>query len=153
MGSEELELYQVTCRILEEWAFLMPELAEDAPQRLLTEAQRLHASVIFNGDLEGVVEVVTTPALIGTLLANLLGPGDHLHDGESVRDAIGELVNILGAHLLDVVWGSKASFAQLPVVRATEAGEPLNRLTQGEVLGFLIGGEPLAIYIQSPVPA
>jgi hypothetical protein len=153
MGETDPALGQVTCRILEDWAFLLPERADDAPQRLELEAQRLHARVIFDGALDGAVEVVTTPALIAELLTNLLGPGDHLLDGEAVHDAIGELVNILGAHLLDVLWGDQASFASLPQVRSSEAGQALNELDRGDVLGFMIGSEPLAIYIQSPVVA
>ena len=111
MAVEELTielLQEVTGQILEEAAFVFSEQEESEwpPGESIFQA-----SIPFTGEFDGTMTVAAGEAFVSSLAANLLGLdfGDEATPSQG-KDAIGEILNIVGGALLGRWFGSDHTY-------------------------------------------
>jgi hypothetical protein len=102
---------------LEDAAFLLAEVTEDAPP---FDGQVLEARLAWGGEEPLELRIAAPPALAAELAANLLG--DDGADAAQAADAMGELVNMAAGALAAALHGPRgAPRLGLPRVAATSA--------------------------------
>lgn len=87
---------------------LLPDLVPSAEQRAAPLAHGVR--VAFAGPLAGAVTVRVSGPVAATLAANMLGVHAVAADDPLVRDALGELANVICGNLLPALAGRAAVF-------------------------------------------
>lgn len=126
MKDRKLEeiLNAVTCRVLEQTAFMFPEPADMADGFAFGECDMMNATVKFNGDKEGTLSLIIPAELCQELSANMLGEDiDEADSDEKEMDAAREAVNMIAGQLLTELYGETAVFNLQPPETARLSSE------------------------------
>jgi hypothetical protein len=138
MSAVTVELLsQVTSQVLEEAAFLFLEPADRPPPFV---GELLEGRIRFRGPGgEGELLLATTAEVSESLAANLLGLEPGAEDtAAQARDALGEIVNIIGGALIEQLFGSAPCSLGLPQVASVEPAVHDRELTaSGCAISFL----------------
>ena len=118
------QLSRVVSQTLEEAAFVFAEAAAEPVQQ---RGDVVEGVLSFSGVQSGSIVMLTSPAFAAELAANLLGVDPD--DAEALvrgKDAVGEMLNIIGGVLLEAWLGShEACMLEAPRVAERAAAEAL----------------------------
>ncbi len=98
-------LQQATISTFEEFAFLFSSGEPDELQRELP--LDIAATVAFDGDLHGTLELQLSSGLLASVTANMMGEQE-ASDPQMQRDALGELTNVICGNVLPTIAGRRA---------------------------------------------
>jgi hypothetical protein len=134
--------------VVERYAYMFGE--PSAPSALPRPSGPVHgAAMSVRGGVQGTLTLVLPAQLLTAIAANVLGldPED-VHPGETTGDAMREMLNVIGGHVVPVLVGEQAEFSLEP------PREDAAIATDWEVLagrdgtcGFLLDGEPVLLGI------
>lgn len=155
-GEYDEVLQAVTEETMMSLAFLFAMPDEDAPSQPAGDC--VLAEVDFSGPFSGTVFLRLPRAVLPELCANMLGlePGDDL-PAEQMRDAAGELLNVVCGNLLPKIAGSEAVFKVEAPTLADDADIPAshkNHSPAGSCRLMLDSGEcKVALFMEGAVMA
>lgn len=109
MNKVKEDIAQVLNRVLEDWAMMMVEPAEEeGPQELFQDDEPCYvATLAFKGVVSGSYSAVCQREFADNLTANLVG--DEVGEDE-FKDALKELINVVSGNLLTAKWGEDTVF-------------------------------------------
>lgn len=109
MSEWEQSLTQATAQTFEDMCFLLPEPPEagDAP------AIERAAFVRFDGHRSGSLAIVIRGALVGTMVANMLGDDDEVSEQDCI-DGVKEVANVICGNALTATMGEDKVFNLAP---------------------------------------
>lgn len=100
-------LAEVTCRVLEDCAFLFLEKAEEAEDADVENA--IPSSIVINAEQPHVLKLVASRPLLLEAAANMLGTeADDPEVAGGAEQVIGELLNVVAGSLVARLFGTAA---------------------------------------------
>lgn len=150
MSTIENSLRRATASTFEDLGFLLTE--EELTEEQAAAEVDTAVVVEFAGPYSGFVEVRLTASVLGEFVTNMLGL-EGTPTPDELRDALGEIGNVICGNTLPLVAGTREIFhlsppaAFIPAESPCEAGELVGRI----VLGIDEGRAEVAFRAAEPV--
>ncbi len=134
----------ITVRILEDWAMMLVEPAEDGLSSFAPEEDFYICSIRFQGVVQGGYFILCQKPFLETLAGNLLGTESEF-DEEEIRDVLQEMANVLCGNLLTECYGEDTVFdVVLPKVEVIDSNK-IEEFDNARTVVCLADDEPLAV--------
>jgi len=132
------DLSSLVADVLANLAFM---ISDDPPERPLEPQNWLYGEIHYRGPVSGTVGCWCTPQFAVQLAANLLGTDPDSPDAScAAEDALRELLNVVGGHVVTAWYGTSPVFTlSIPTV-ARDAPPPQ---TSDDFCRLHIDGQPL----------
>jgi chemotaxis protein CheX len=109
------------------------------------EADCLSAVIRISGDWDSLVQVMTPRRTAVAIASNMFAMSeDELSEAE-IRDAVGEIVNMVGGNLKGIVEGESA--LSLPCVGESAGAAPFDSSFKGLMVSNRCQGDPLVVRV------
>lgn len=140
---------EVFCNVIEQVAFMFAEVARLQDLRLTDEAF-VRASMSFDGQLRGRLDMAVPKESCATLAANVLGLEP---DDEAVvagaADSLKELLNVTCGHILTSLAGDRPVFdLSIPEVSDLDAAALQTLLEAPGTVGFRVEESPVLLRLE-----
>ena len=149
MDSNSLAAYgetleEVTARVLEQWAMMMVDPAEDVTPIFDSTLDFYWSEATFTGVFDGTLIVVSQSPFLDMVLDNVLGDDETGIDSQRM-DALKELANVISGNFLTAAFGQETVF-DLPLFSTSKVNSNTAQQQLGINTKYLFGDdEPVAV--------
>ncbi len=144
MSSVREEMNEVAVRILQDWAMMLVESAENTEDFFDSSRSYYVGRLEFKGIVSGTYAVVCQEEFAVALAVNLLGMEDELSDSQK-QDAICEMTNVLSGNLLTSSYGEDEVFDLTSPTVTMMDHEKVSELLSGFCLSYRADDNPVCI--------
>ena len=138
------EMNQVAVKILEDWALMLVEPADDWKDEFDPEGLYFVGRLQFRGVVCGTYAVICQESFARCLAANLLGGEDDINDGQ-MQDAVSEMTNVLSGNLLTSTYGEDTVFDLSSPTVAVMKHQEVGEIMTGTTLCYRADDNPVAV--------
>jgi chemotaxis protein CheY-P-specific phosphatase CheC len=138
-------LINKSAEVLERWGLFLVDRAEDSLAIFESNLPFYLAELKFKGCVEGTYQVLSQKNFAEILVSNLLGEQNNEDQDQTIKDALGELVNVLSGNLLTEQYGDEEVFDLTPPEVSIINAEDAKKFFSLQHTCYLADDQPLGI--------